>query len=422
VADQTNDKYVFMKQILIVLLFLWSCSNEPSQPSSADSTSQNLPQRTNKAVAFTEISAGYKTIPKNNDGGWYYNTPEKTAALGLHSGDTIEMVGDYAYIQMVGLKVPEGSAPIVFKPKGKVRVGTNNSYAWIMQDCNGFKIIGDYRGADRFLIGGPDSGKYIAQSLTFTGSSNVEIIGAELLNAQVGFHQNRKEAGGEWPMKNISIHGCYVHDLANPTEGGRAEGFYLGNTEKAFYKKGAWMDGVSIYDNRVERVSGDGIQIAKATNMLIKNNAIRVYGTANLEDQRTGIIVGGCSEGSVLNNIIEDGRGGAIQVFGAGLVTLDGNRIARTSTNPTDDAIYIDGKCSDGGQLQVRLLNNTVDKAARKLVYDVKGNAVIENTGNSWNPPVVPPVTPPTKKLMYTVTTKIYDSGAPETTTVTVKN
>jgi hypothetical protein len=362
-----------------------------------------------------------KTIPKNNDGGWYYDTPAKVAALvksiGLQPGDTIEMSGDYAYINMNGLITAVGLPRIIFKPKGVVRVGVKNSYAWIMQNCKGFNILGDYLGANKFIIGGLE-GQFIAQSLTFTGSDECEFDGLELCNAQVGFHQNRKETGGEWPMRNIKITNSYVHTLANPSEGGRAEGFYLGNTDKAFYQKGAWMDNVIIENNLIDGVSGDGIQIAKATNLKILNNTVKNYGGANLENQNTGIIVGGCSSGIVQGNDILDGKGSAIQVFGAGEVIIENNTILRTSTNSINDGIYIDGKCSDGPALKVRLKGNSIDDAGRDLVRDVKGNAIIENVNNSWNPKPPEPEPEPEKKLLYTVTTKVFEGAAPETTTV----
>src|SRR5205814_1500217 len=97
-------------------------------------------------------------------------------------------------------------------------------------------------------------------------------------------------------------------------------------------------------------------------------NEIKNYGKANLEQQRSGIIVGGCSSGSVYNNKITRGTGSAIQVFGAGNVDIINNTIQYTASSENEDAIYINGKCMDGPTLKVRVINNKIDKAARAYV------------------------------------------------------
>jgi hypothetical protein len=363
-----------------------------------------------------------KTIPKNNDGGWYYDTPAKTAALGLRPGDIVEMTGDYSYIQMVGL-VNDPLNPIIFRPKGIVRVGIKNqSYSWIISESRGFKILADYNGADKFIIGGLE-GTYPSQTLTFSGSYDLEIAGVELNWAQVGFHSNKKGTV-DFLYKNIIIRDSYIHDLDNPGEEHRAEGLYVGNTDKAYYQKGQALDNVIIQRLKIRNITGDGIQLAKTTNFQILDCDIDGYGLGGLRDQNSGIIVGGCSTGVVRNNKIKGGAGSGsgIQVFGAGRVDLHSNALENVATHDFDDGIYIEGKCSDGPLLQVSLKDNILKgDVGRDIRRVVAPSTIVEEIGNSWNPPVIPPVTPPAKKLMYTVTTKVFDSGVPETTTVTVK-
>lgn len=342
-----------------------------------------------------------KTIPKNNDGGWYYPAGRPH---GIKAGDIIEMTGDYSYVNLdavIGTK----EQPVIFKAKGVVRCGTNGDYGFIITNSKYFRVESDT--TNHFIFGGADVKKPIAQTFNFTGSDNLEVFGAELCNGEVGFHSNKK-GDVDQRYENIYLHNNWVHNLSNPDEGGRAEGFYIGNTDKAWYQKGPHLHNVRIENNLVEDVTGDGIQMAKSTNLVIKNNIIRRYGTANLENQRTGIIVGGCSTGEVTNNTIQDGKGGAIQVFGAGEVVIKGNVMERTSTNPTDDGIYIDGKCSDGPALTVRLTNNTIDHASRDLVRDVKGNAIVQNEGNSWNGSTPPPQ-PSGPKYLFTL--DVFDDG-----------
>lgn len=335
-----------------------------------------------------------KTIPKNNDGGWYYPNG-KAASLGIQPGDIIELEGDYAYINLDGLAgTPE--APIIFRPKAGtiVRVGVNNSYAWIMMNCKHFIIDGTTTaGKYGFKIGGPVKGQYIAQSFTFPTSDNFEIKNVELLNAQVGFFGNPKIAGSG-PFKNIKIHDNYVHDLDNPMELGRSEGVYLGRTDVNSRTIGGSFENVEIYNNIFEGLAGDGIQVALTKNVYIHDNQINGYGRANLEQQRSGIIIGGCTSGRVENNKVNNGTGAGLQIFGGGEVIVKNNLFDNVATSPNEDGIYIDGKCQDE-KLTVRLTGNVItNKPARDIFRDV-ANYVIENTGNSWNG-VAPVPTPPT--------------------------
>lgn len=342
------------------------------------------------------------TIPKNREGAWELR-PGSSAKHNLQPGDVVEMEGDYSYIyidSVIGTK----EQPIVFKPKGIVRVGTANSFAWIITNSKHF-IIDGVTDADKysFKIGGPEKGKFIAQSFTFPTSDNFEIKGVEIANAQVGFFGNPKSGRIE-PYENIKIHDNYVHDLDNPDESGRSEGIYLGRTDAASITKPGSFNNVEIYNNRFENLAGDGIQAALTKNLKIYDNVINGYGGADLEQQRSAIIIGGCTSGTVSHNAISNGKGAAIQVFGGGLVTLEKNEFNNVATSANEDAIYIDGKCADE-KLQVVLSGNKLsNKPARDIVRDAS-KSIVDSKGNSWETPI-PPVEPP--KPVKTVLKKGY--------------
>jgi hypothetical protein len=295
------------------------------------------------------------TIPRNNDKGWYYTNGKH----GIKPGDIVELEGDYAYINLDSvIGTPE--QPVIFRPKGVVRVGVNNSYGWIITNSKHFVIDGTFGGQKYgFKIGGPEKGKFIAQSFTFPTSDNFEIKGVEILNAQVGFFANPKTAGSG-PFENIKIHSNYVHDLDNPGESGRSEGIYLGRTDVASRGTGGAFKNVEIYNNVFENLAGDGIQVALTEGVHIHHNTIKGYGKANLQQQRTAIIIGGCTSGTVENNTIEDGTGSPFQVFGGGDVFVKNNTAQRVATSDNEDGIYIDGKCKDG-PLRVHLIGNRID-------------------------------------------------------------
>ena len=202
----------------------------------------------------------------------------------------------------------------------------------------------------------------------------------EIHNSQLGFFSNSKTGG---PWKWISIHNNYVHGLDNQQEMGRSEAVYIGNTDPSTYVSTGSFDSVEIYNNVFENLSGDGVQVARSRHLKIHDNTITNYGKANLEEQRSGIIIGGCSSGSVYNNKITKGTGAAIQVFGSGNVDLINNSIQQTASSKNEDAIYINGKCLDGPKLKVRIINNKIDHANREFVKDANPQpCIIENKGN----------------------------------------
>jgi hypothetical protein len=325
-------------------------------------------------LCFLYSHARIIIIPKNADGGLY--KPKHNAM----PGDTILLSGDYAYIFLENVNGAPGK-PVVITNKDHVRIGVGtNNYSFLLVNSNYVHIDGsgvkDIKYG--FLVGGIE-GTYNAQGFSF-GGSHFEINGMEIHNSQLGFFSNSK-IGGPW--KSISIHHNYVHGLDNPQEMGRSEAIYIGNTDPSTYVSTGSFDSVEIYSNLFENLSGDGIQVARTKHLKIHDNVITNYGKANLEEQRSGIIIGGCSSGSVVNNKINKGTGAAIQVFGAGNIDVIGNIIQQTATSRNEDAIYINGKCLDGPKLKVRLVNNKIDHANREFIKDANIQpSVIENKGN----------------------------------------
>lgn len=384
-----------MKKICIALLFLYSCSNDTSKPES------NQPEQSTEGKSVQKLFAlpvKYKTVPKNNDGGWYY--PNGKAKALFAPGDTVVMKGDYSYVNLDSV-TGTAAKPIVFINDSLVRSGVKNSYGWIITNSKYFKIIGRTIGTDKygFKIGGLP-GQYIAQSFTFPSSDNFEIAFVELANAQVGFFANPKTAGSG-PYYNIKIHDSYVHHIDNPTESGRSEGVYLGRTDVRTTTAGGSFSNVEIYNNYFEGLAGDGIQVAITQNVYIHHNIIKGYGRANLEQQRSAIIIGGCTSGRIEDNDISGGTGSPFQIFGAGDVFFSRNKAKDVATSANEDGFYIDSKCSDGN-LKLHLISNTIDTVSRDYVRDVT-KSVVENTGNMFGKqkPPIPPT--PTKEIEKTI-------------------
>jgi hypothetical protein len=354
-----------MNKLFILILLTYSCANSDQKNSPVVQTPAPV------QAAYQPIPASYKTIPKNADGGWY------KPLHGLKPGDVVVLEGDYAYINLDSV-IGTQDQPIIFKPKGIVNVGLNGAYGWIITNSKYFIIDGRTASEQYGIKIGGLPGQFISQSFTFPSSDNFEISNVELRNAQVGFFAN--PITGDYT--NIRIHDNYIHALNNPTESGRSEGVYLGNTGKATTTTGGKFSNVEISNNRFENLSGDGIQAALTENVFIHHNHIKGYGQANLEQQRSAIIIGGCTSGRVEDNTISEGTGSPIQVFGGGEVFVRRNKISNVATSDREDGIYIDGKCADG-PLRVHLVNNSIDKVSRSYVKDASGS-VIEKTGNNF--------------------------------------
>lgn len=164
---------------------------------------------------------------------------------------------------------------------------------------------------------------------------------------------------GVWDMYDVSIHHNYIHDT-----GGEGlyigHGFYNGRKEKGCpdttYSHS--IIGLRVYNNLIENTGYDGIQVKNADkDCEIHHNIIRNYGTSNHGAHNEGIFIGEGTTGKVYNNWIEKGSGNGIQFQGLGNNDFYNNVII----NPGGNGFYGAGgkharRLPDG---YVRIYNNT---------------------------------------------------------------
>ena len=185
-------------------------------------------------------------------------------------------------------------------------------------------------------------GNNTCPAFAFVGEcDNYEGYNNELSGVTGGFLHNSIT---ESSKQNIFLHDNYIHDCENPRDNGRFEGFYYGNTSK---KDPGGFYNLQIENNRIENVSGDGIQVAQATNVSIKANSIKRWGQAQLLYQRTGILIGNDVSGSVVEgNSFSEGGGTAYQNFGGGYHTFRNNSFSNIdlSSLSNEDIVYIAGR------------------------------------------------------------------------------
>lgn len=130
-----------------------------------------------------------------------------------------------------------------------------------------------------------------------------------------------------WIMRNISIHHNYIHDTGG-------EGLYIGH---GFYKGRKEADcprvtyshsikGVRIYNNFIENVGLDGIQIKNADeDVKVYSNIVHNYGMAGTGPHNEGLFIGEGTVGEFYDNTIDTGSGNGAQIQALGNVRLYDN-------------------------------------------------------------------------------------------------
>jgi lysophospholipase L1-like esterase len=294
-----------------------------------------------RGLAATSIStANMVATPCNEDAPVTYTISQTSAGeiyrpngSAWKGGDTIKITGtNYTVIEFFNIR-GDACRPIIIMPQTttttrQFRLKGNSSYIkiWGGPTQYGLKIIAD----PSLNIGAGLSFERVHHA----EADNIEISGQ---NTGVSFKENVVYADTltwypRYVMQKFKFTNIYVHDIDG-------EGFYVGNTLPTGYTVtspytgdtvivGNRIDSVEISNSLVERTTWDGIQLSNARNgNKIFNNVVRNFGTLDLDGQRAGIILGSNTNGDVYNNIVENGTGNGIQVFGYGSIKLYGNTV-----------------------------------------------------------------------------------------------
>jgi hypothetical protein len=217
------------------------------------------------------------------------------------------------------------------------------------------------------------SSAYNAFGINLGNSTNVEIANVEIDHMNAGIIQNPSSG---FAMVDCYYHNNYIHDLDNPSSGGRSECFYLGNTGSVSYTASFRFVNCRIENNLIKHVSGDGIQVANGS-FIIKGNTIRNFGLAQLADQRNGILVGGNATGKIIKNVVDGGRGDALMIMGVGTIEVKNNIFKNidVSNLTSQDIVYINARvnAAEGAPLlNINFSNNYIQgKTNRYALTDM---------------------------------------------------
>jgi len=266
--------------------------------------------------------------------------------------------------------------PITFiNHGGAVIIDTDHFYGIKTDNCSFIKIMGN--GDTNTTYGIQVKRVANGAGVSIDGlSTDVELAHMEVANTLIAGLYAKTDpdcsftsSRDNFTMTNLSIHDCYFHHIGD-------EGFYIGHSK---YEDGVYLadcdttiyphliKGVEIYNNVLEHLGWDGIQVASADeNCGIHDNTIRFDSEKETTWQMSGILIGGGSRCDCYNNKIIDGKGDGIDVLGLGGFKVFNNLIVRAGkefepSNPDSDkhGIYV-GDVVTVTNTEFKLYNNTI--------------------------------------------------------------
>lgn len=297
-----------------------------------------------KGGTVTPPTGAKKVIAKTNLGnGMYY--PDAGSTLQLQPGDTLCIpAGDYEFIQLGKLKGTKEKPIVITNCGGQVRVGINthkSDNAFSISSGEFLEISGsgttgieygfDINGLN--LDGTQMVGMYFGNGSTDFDVHHMYVHDASLLlvakTTQTCDHPEYWE--GQYVMRNAKIH----HIKGRNSQ---YEGFYIGNTHYVLNlscgdAKSHHLENLEVYDNDVQNTGWDGIQVCMADmgENKVYNNIVRNYGTAQLDAQSYGLLMGGGSAVKVFNNIVDKGYLPGIALYGSGVSYVYNNVVSNIS-------------------------------------------------------------------------------------------
>jgi hypothetical protein len=316
-----------------------------------------------------------RILTRNADGGIYNPT--------LNPGDVIELSGDYTYLAFTANGTAE--KPITFINKGLVRIGyTKHINYGIRAGGKHFKILAtDINGQKGIQVGHPVD--RIGLHVSLGNSTNYTIEQLELFNCEVGFFSNPTSGV---LMVDCIIRNNIIRDLTHPISATTPnptgpEAFYLGATSGK-YDAVRFVNCI-IEGNQILNNDGDAIQVANGT-FIIRNNTIKNFARISRSSHRNGILSGGYATSQIEDNIIDGGKGVAINILGGGEMNVKRNKITNINvTGLTEDIVYIDGRA---GGLKLNFENNEFSNLTgyRKIIGNytkvaTTGSVFTNNTG-----------------------------------------
>ncbi|HVI47674.1 MAG TPA: PKD domain-containing protein [Chitinophaga sp.] len=324
----------------------WTQAYNPTYRENGMNVYEWMLQYTKGGGGAPQPTAGKRiTVPVTNSANgraeMYY--PDAMKTLGVNPGDTLCIpAGEYEYIHLGNLLGTAAKPIVITNCGGQVKLGVRNqgtAAVFNAATCRFIEISGS--GDPNYEYGFDLNGTNITGLKIFgivlgSGSSDFDVHhlyihdGGILLQAKtLQTCAAPQYLEGNFVMKNVKIHNIKARNSA-------WEGFYIGNTHY-YWTEGTctdmrshWIENLWVYDNDLENIGSDGIQIAMAKNgdNRVFNNRLVNYATAKNSAHGYGILLGSGSAMKVYNNYISGGYMPGVTVFGSGVSEVYNNVIS----------------------------------------------------------------------------------------------
>ncbi|MBI9035516.1 MAG: right-handed parallel beta-helix repeat-containing protein [Bacteroidales bacterium] len=271
-------------------------------------------------------------------------------ALNVQPGQTICVEQGYTdqFLKFVNIHGTAEEPIIITNYNGLVAIDTDHHFGIVLDNCS--HIIFSGQGSPQVqygfnIIRTKGNGFGIGAM-----STNIEVKYIEISNAKdVGLLAKTdpdctfEAIRDNFTMYNTKLHHLNIHDCGT-------EGMYIGSSKYT----GQYlpdcditvlphvMEGVEVYSCRISDSGWDGIQVSSATkDCYIYNNLIINDSQKGDEFQMSGILIGGGTSCECYNNMILDGKGSGIEIFGKGDIKVFNNIIVNPgqSHNPGNATI-----------------------------------------------------------------------------------
>jgi hypothetical protein len=258
----------------------------------------------------------------------------------IYPGDTICLLsGNKDFLLLRNIHGTADSIITIINKDCPVIINTEHFYGIKFDLCSYIKLTGS--GLDALQYGIQITKVENGAGLSIDHlSTNIEIERAEIANSPIAGIYAKTEPDylgncsfiavrDSFTMYNTVIHDCYLHNIGN-------EGMYIGSSKymgQYIYNCDTTvlphvLIGVKIYNNILEDIGWDGIQVSSAvSDCEIYNNYILHDSYAEENFQMSGILIGGGSNCDCYNNKIIDGKGDGIDLMGLGNQKLFNNLI-----------------------------------------------------------------------------------------------
>jgi hypothetical protein len=327
--------------------------------------------------------------------------------LAIKGGDVIclDAAVSFRFLTWVNITGEKENPVIIKNINGQVKIrsvevdGFSASYAWKFKNSKYFKLLGNGDSAYKYGFKVTTHKNSYIQMIDKT--TDFEIAYVEVAGDYAnGMHATNSgfagimaksqpicwddENGGStdavnFEMKNVSIHDNYIHDVAG--EGmyvgyGRVQGVQLNASNGDKCSRINYPHHVSnlfIYNNIVENVGWDGIQVKNAhKNAQVYNNVIKNYATLGIGPHDEGLFVGDGSEAVIHGNWIEKGntQSNGMQINAYGNTKIYNNVVLGAGYN----GLYLNNQSESFAKKdgKIEIYNNTVEGGT--------GSAIITHT------------------------------------------